>query len=109
MTLPKTIRAELHENALTRVTRMFNATPRTVLSEMLQNARRAGATEVNIRTKQTRDDTIAITIADNGHGIGDPGVILSYGRNGWEDDTTMREDVAGMGFACLARLKCTIQ
>ena len=109
MTLPKTIRAELHENALTRVTRMFNATPRTVLAELLQNARRAGATEVNIRTKQTTDDTVEVTIADNGHGIGDPGVILSYGRNGWEDDTTMREDAAGMGFACLARLKCTIK
>ena len=47
--LPATIRASVHEDAIGRVTRFFNATTLETLNELFQNARRAGATRVDVR------------------------------------------------------------
>ena len=47
----------------------------------------------------TRPDTgetrLTVTIADDGSGIADPAVLLSFGENGWSDDLVRREDAAG--------------
>ena len=44
------IRARVHDGALRRVTRFFSSTPADIFSELLQNARRAGATCVAVDT-----------------------------------------------------------
>ena len=96
--LPATIRARVHEDAISRVTRFFNATTVETLNELFQNARRAGATRVDV--------TIAggeVRVADDGHGITDPAALLAFGQTGWDADTTRREDPAGMGVYALAR------
>ena len=96
--LPATIRARVHEDAITRVTRFFNATTVETLNELFQNARRAGATKVDV--------TIAdgeVRVVDNGAGIADPSALLAFGRTGWDAETTRREDPAGMGVYSLAR------
>ena len=50
---------------------------------------------------------ITVTIADDGSGIADPAVLLSFGENGWSDDLVRREDAAGFGFASLSRRGCS--
>ena len=49
-----------------------------------------------------------MTVADDGAGIVDPAVLLSFGENGWSDDLVAREDAAGMGILSLAHRGCRI-
>ncbi len=97
-TLPGTIRARVHEDAIGRVTRFFNATPADTLGELLQNARRAGATHVDIEIADGR-----VTVTDDGDGIADPAALLAFGQTAWSGETARREDPAGMGVYALAR------
>ena len=87
-----------------RVAQFFDSTTLTIVNELLQNARRAGATRVDITTS---DD--AVTIKDDGSGIKDPAVLLNFGRSHWDPDTLQRELPAGMGLASLARRTATIE
>ena len=115
----RTIRARIHDSAVKRVTRIYAATAAEILAEILQNSRRAGATRVRISVAATAtrpDDTAAttgdtpltVTISDDGAGISDPAVLLSFGENGWDDELVRREDAAGFGFASLARRNCAV-
>ena len=116
---PAKIRARIHDSAIRRVTRIYASTLSDVMTEALQNSRRAGATRVRIAvdtlTDRPADDTphigethLAVTIADDGSGIADPAVLLSFGENGWSDELVRREDAAGFGFASLSRRGCTV-
>ena len=87
-----------------RVAQFFDSTTRTIVNELLQNARRAGATRVDITAS---DD--AVTIKDDGSGIKDPAVLLNFGRSHWDPATLQRELPAGMGLASLARRTATIE
>jgi len=115
----RTIRARIHESAVKRVTRIYAATAAEILAEVLQNSRRAGATRVRIavaapaaRPDETATETgetpLTVTITDDGAGIADPAVLLSFGENGWDDELVQREDAAGFGFASLARRNCAV-
>ncbi len=108
----RTIRARLHESAVKRVTRIYAATLADIFTETLQNSRRVGATRVRIAvtapTATTGDTPLTVTISDDGAGIADPAVLLSFGENGWDDALVRREDAAGFGFASLARRNCTV-
>ncbi len=115
----RTIRARIHETAVKRVTRIYAATLADIFAETLQNSRRAGATRVRISVSAptARPDEFAatagetpltVTISDDGAGIADPAVLLSFGENGWDDELVRREDAAGFGFASLARRNCTV-
>ena len=106
----RTIRARIHESAVKRVTRIYAATLADIFAETLQNSRRAGATRVRISVSAaTAGGTpLTVTIADDGAGIADPAVLLSFGENGWDDALVRREDAAGFGFASLARRNCTV-
>ena len=48
-------------------------------------------------------------VNDDGGGIADPAVLLSFGENGWSDIMVEREDAAGMGMLSLARCGCTVE
>ena len=117
--MTRTIRARIHETAVKRVTRIYAATLADIFAETLQNSRRAGAARVRISVSvpTARPDDIAaatgetpliVTIADDGAGIADPAVLLSFGENGWDDALVRREDAAGFGFASLARRNCAV-
>ena len=113
---PRTIRARIHESAVRRVTRTYAATLAEIFTELLQNARRAGATGVGISVERAAagenvpdgETQFAVAVADDGGGIADPAVLLSFGENGWSDDLVRREDAAGFGFASLARRGCAV-
>ena len=102
------IRARIHDSAIKRVTRTFAATLGDVFTELLQNARRAGAARVRVVVAGTGDGPFAVTVTDDGTGIADPGVLLSFGENGWSEDLVASEDAAGMGMLSLARRGCTV-
>ena len=59
-----------------RVAQFFDSTTRTIADELLQNARRAGATRVDVTVADS-----SATIADDGCGIDDPAVLLNFGRS----------------------------
>jgi len=116
---PATIRARIHESAVKRVTRAYAATLSEILLESLQNARRAGATRIHVvvsapaappepNSPGAAESSFNLTVADDGAGVADPAVLLSFGENGWPEDLVRREDAAGFGFASLARRGCTV-
>ena len=78
---------------LNRVSRMFDGTPKSVLRELMQNARRAGATKIDI---SFLDETL--TIAHDGLAFDDFGKLFSLGSSGWDSKGIKNEDPAGMGF-----------
>ena len=91
----RTIRAAVHENAIGKVTRFFHATLEDAVTEIYQNARRAGAEHIVVTVDRDR-----MQITDDGRGIADPGLLLSFGQSGWN---AADEDPAGMGIYSLAQ------
>lgn len=101
MPLPAVIRSQVDPAAITKVTRLFNNTLGDILTELIQNARRAGATAIDLKFAEAEGRTW-LAIVDDGAGIADPAVILALGRSGWDDEIARREDPAGMGVFSLA-------
>ena len=75
-----TIRAQLYAGAAERMGRFFHASAEQALTEVLDNARLAGATRLRISTEPAR-----LTIEDDGCGIARPELILSFGESGWKN------------------------
>ena len=109
---PASIRARVHDGAIDRVTRFFNATLADAFVELIQNARRAGATRLQVVTDAVPEAEasggIRVTVTDNGDGIANPAVLLSFGESGWDEDTARREDPAGIGVYALSKRGCTV-
>lgn len=96
--------AKVNPRLLTKADRLFTGTLEGRIIEILQNARRAGATEVTI----TQKDGL-VTIQDNGSGIQDFQTLLDLGGSGWTDKTERSEDPAGVGIFSLAPRDVTIE
>ena len=109
---PASIRARVHDGAIDRVTRFFNATLADAFVELVQNSRRAGATRIDVGTQALPEAEasggIRVTVTDDGNGIADPAVLLSFGESGWDEDTARREDPAGIGAYALSKRGCTV-
>jgi hypothetical protein len=88
---------------LTKADRLFTGTAEGRVIEILQNARRAGATEVRITNKDG-----FVTIEDNGSGIEDFQKLLDLGGSGWDEKLEAGEDPAGVGLFSLAPKEVTI-
>ena len=103
---PSIYRASIDPLFLSKVDRVFDSSPRTVFNELLQNARRAGATEVSIKFTTGEDVNgapyVHVDFNDNGRGIESPEQLLRLAGRGWNDEIDGREDPAGMGFFCLS-------
>jgi hypothetical protein len=71
-----------------------------VISELIQNARRAGATTIQISAEkdEVTDHLKSIAIYDDGVGINDLSALLSLSQSGWEEGVTASENAFGMGF-----------
>ncbi len=79
----------------------------TLVTELLQNARRAGATRIDI----THDAAAKrLCVRDDGHGIGDFQKLLTFNESGWDESTTDLERPFGIGFSkCLyAASRCIV-
>lgn len=79
----------------------------TLISELLQNARRAGATQIEIRY-----DAVSriLQVTDDGRGIDDFQKLLSFNESGWDAPTCAEERPFGVGFSkCLyAASRCIV-
>lgn len=100
----RTIQATVNPRLLTKANRLFTGTLQGRIIETLQNARRAGATKVEITNNKGW-----ITVRDNGEGIDDFQRLLDLGGSGWEDSLEASEDPAGVGLFCLAPREVTIR
>jgi len=67
------------------------------LRELLQNSRRAGATEVGITTTEEHGE-LTLTYADNGCGIADLQKLFTVAESGWDEALVKQESAFGMGF-----------
>ncbi|MDT0576388.1 hypothetical protein RM533_09330 [Croceicoccus sp. F390] len=95
------IRASVSPETIGKVTRLFNGSLSDILNELLQNARRAGASVANV-TAMHQEDGLRITIDDDGCGIDDPARVLALGASRWDSAVANGEDPAGMGVFSLA-------
>ncbi len=97
------IQAKVSKRLLSKADRLFTGTLDGRIIEILQNARRAGATEVFIANKKG-----LVTVRDNGCGIEDFSKLLDLGDSDWDKAMEESEDPAGVGIFCLAPRKVTI-
>ena len=103
-----TIRARVGASAIDKVTRLFSASLADIFTETLQNSRRGGANRVAATIEQD-GDTTRVTLADDGAGIANPAVLLTFGESDWKAGIAEAEDPAGFGLLALARRGCTLR
>jgi len=101
--MQETICAKVNPRLLSKADRLFTGTVEGRIIEILQNARRAGATEVRITNKDK-----FVTVEDNGSGIDDFQKLLDLGGSGWDEKLEAGEDPAGVGLFSLAPRKVEI-
>ncbi len=100
----KTIQAMVNPRLLTKANRLFTGTLSGRIIEILQNARRAEATKVEIANEDGY-----VTVRDNGRGVDGFSRLLDLGGSGWEESFEESEDPAGVGLFCLAPREVAIR
>ena len=108
------ISARVDQRILQKADRFFTGTTQGRIIELLQNARRAGATYVEITNAERIDvkgkpTTAIVSVRDNGSGIEDFAQLLNLGGSGWSEGTELSEDPAGIGFFSLAPATVTVE
>lgn len=92
----ETLRAKVNERAFFKSMRHLFASSFSVIGEMVQNSRRAQATEIAITCDAQQR---LITISDNGMGIDNFDVLLDLATSGWTSTEVQLSDKPfGMGF-----------
>lgn len=93
------VQVRVNERGALRNGRFAFTNKLTLVSELLQNARRAGATQVTIDHDATAR---RLTVIDDGCGIEDFQRLLTFNESGWDEDTIRTEHAFGLGFSkCL--------
>ena len=77
------IRAAVSSKILNKVDRFFSNRLSGIFIELVQNARRAGASEIAVSTETTSEGT-RIVFEDNGAGIDDFSKLLHLGDSNWD-------------------------
>lgn len=70
----------------------------TLFPELMQNARRAGATRVAFEVQSSGETTCRVVVTDDGRGIDDLSVLLRLGASAWPEQIMEAEAPYGMGF-----------
>ena len=119
---PNRLTGGVDMSILTRTPQLFDQSPETIASELLQNARRAGATRVTLSIGVVSRDPQSdkgqsgkgqyneawCTVHDDGQGIDDFQDLVTFGGSGWSPDSSPDEDYAGMGVFVLATRGCIV-
>lgn len=101
------IRGQISPAILDKVNRLFRNDDAGVWIELLQNARRAGASVVTVQITES-DKHCEIVVTDNGSGIQDFQNLLTLGASDWNPAVKKLEDPAGMGFFALCHSEVEI-
>ena len=64
---------------------------------------------VRVTTELLASGKTKVTITDDGRGLRDASVLLTFGESDWEASVARAEDPAGMGFLSLARHGCVVR
>lgn len=97
------VKITVNEKALISNLKMAFSTGTTWVTELLQNARRAGATKIHIVLQPEQKE---FSIWDDGQGIEDMQNLFSIAESGWDEPTRCQEKPYGMGFlSCLFACK----
>lgn len=99
-----TIVARVNARLLSKADRLFTGTLDGRIIEVLQNARRAGARQVEILNRPGE-----VEVRDDGRGIEDFQKLLDLGASGWEEAVEAGEDPAGVGLFSLAPRTVTLE
>ena len=101
------IQLRINEEGLLRNQRYAFSDRYTLVSELLQNARRAGATNIEIHYDASAQ---LLTVQDDGCGLDDFQKLLSFHESGWNAATSVEERPFGVGFSkCLyAATRCIV-
>lgn len=99
----KTISAYVGPSMLRVADRLFQGNLLSIISELSQNSRRAGANSISIevRADPTTEGSV-ISITDDGGGMQDPTALLGLSDSAYADAKVLSEDPAGMGFFVLS-------
>ncbi|NKE71296.1 hypothetical protein [Candidatus Manganitrophus noduliformans] len=103
----RSIKIDVNLNAMMKNFGEVFSGDRIWIRELLQNARRAGATRINIHTD--RSDPNYFRIDDNGSGIADFQSLLTLGGSGWEPEVIERENPFGLGFYAALYAAVTVE
>jgi hypothetical protein len=106
-TTTRNLVASIGPKVLLHASELFDSRTSTIAAELLQNSRRAGATHIDITitslaTTGEKKDGCRVIINDNGAGIDNPDLLLTFGGSGWLEDMQTSETPAGMGFWVVA-------
>lgn len=93
--LAPSVTLAVDEEAMVRALRYAFTNHDTVVQELLQNARRAGARSVDVWHDPQRQELV---VRDDGVGIADFQALLTIGRSGWSPQTCNDEQPYGVGF-----------
>lgn len=98
MSNSKSVAIKINQDKLLANLQFSFSNKTTLLGELMQNSRRAGATSVSL---ESLDET-TLRISDDGKGIDDFQNLFSVAESGWDAETVRTERPFGMGFlSCL--------
>ena len=94
--------AGVNEKKLFSTMKHLFATSFSMVGELMQNARRSGATQIQINFDP---EAKTLEVIDDGCGISDFGKLLALCESGWDEEVTLTDSPFGMGlfslhFAC---------
>jgi hypothetical protein len=93
LAVQQTITGGINEGRLMQHLQHFFSTSHTVLAELMQNARRAGASHVAFTLE---DGNLVVT--DDGSGVADFRALLTLAESAWPDEIQTEEHPYGIGF-----------
>lgn len=102
------VRVTVNERGALRNGRFAFADRFTLVTELLQNCRRAGATRILV----THDPVAGMLIVeDDGSGIADFHKLLAFNESGWNEALQQQEHAFGVGFSKVlyAAKRCVVQ
>lgn len=95
--MSQTVTMGVNEDRLLDLLRNSFTNSTTFLGELLQNARRAGATRIDF-TIEDYEDGSRLVVVDNGSGIRDWSGLVSICESGWDAETMADDKPFGIGF-----------
>lgn len=93
-----TVRASINERKFFDSMKHLFASSYSVLGELMQNARRAGAARIDFTVDIEKKTA---SVVDDGHGITDFGVLVSLCDSGWSEQVQLTDKPFGMGLFSL--------
>ena len=98
-TAQETISSAVNESNFIQHLRLMFSTKDNVLSETMQNARRAGATSVSF---DFNEETKTLVITDNGCGISNFKALITIAESSWSEEIMASDQPFGIGFASVS-------